>query len=435
MAKTDEIKFIDQHLEKIILGLCAVIMAYGVFQWVISKPQRSEVPEVNRNVVPADEVDQALFDWATIVKQRTPQGPPPGKAPNYEQEIAKHRTPAAAARITDWGDHRRILVPPVVVTPPDPPELIKVQAILDKFAPVFSEIKGKRELTDEEGGVDKLVFRGIGTFPRGELMKAWNKEFRGSAMDAVMDTVLTVEIERQAVLSDGTFGPPTKVGRVKMAADPKAKPAADRVLPEYTGKNADIVRKAIQTFSQGAQNEVLRPRYWQIWSQTTESWTTPWIKAEVPDEDVAPSAAKAPAPAKVDDGVTELWFHDTNVVVQRKYRYRMRLAFINPLYTYDEIVYKGTPKDARVEAIYSGWSQWVLADAIPRTTQYFLTSAQGMGNKQELKCTIFTRSLGQVVSDNKFVVAVGRMIGGVLPKQIKNPAGNVVPKVVDVQCL
>ncbi len=62
MAKTDEIKFIDQHLEKVVLGVCALVLAYGVFQWVLSAPLRTEVPKVDGKVVPAGELDRKLLD-------------------------------------------------------------------------------------------------------------------------------------------------------------------------------------------------------------------------------------------------------------------------------------------------------------------------------------------------------------------------------------
>ena len=54
-----------------------------------------------------------------------------------------------------------------------------------------------------------------------------------------------------------------------------------------------------------------------------------------------------------------------------------------------------------------------------------------MGGKQQLFCTVFTRSLGQVVAE-KFAVLPGRFIGGNKIKMIKNPVNGMrVRKVVD----
>ena len=432
MARTDEIKFIDQHLEKVVLGVCVLILAYGVFQWVLSAPQRPEVPEVDGQVVPAAEVDQKLLNWVGRVAQRMPPddvGPP---VYDYAGEIEKHRKPAGIAAIGNWGDPRLVMVPPKVVKRPEGIWLKKIRDILLTFSPTITEIKGVRELIDKDGGIDKLVFRGKAEFPLGALLKAWNKEFRGSAMDEVLATALAVEIEKREVLSDGAFGPVTRVVRVQMP-DEEGNPIPDVVVPEYTGQNADIVRKAIQEFALKTQDRILRPDYWSVWSQAKGAWTKPWIKAEVPDKEPAPAPAAAPAApaAPVGQIDTELWFHDTDVIVQRKYSYRMRIVFVSPLYTYDDVVYKGTPKAALVKSINSGWSQWVQVDAIPRTTQYFVTSAQGMGNMRQLRCTIFTRSLGQVVAE-KFPVSIGRIIGGLKSKLIKNLAtGLSVQKVVD----
>jgi len=437
MAKTDEIKFLDQHMEKVVFGACALILAYGVFQWVLSAPLRPEVPEVDGQVVPATELDQELLSWAQRVVERKPSKGREKPVPDYDGEIAKQRQPADAATIASWGDHRSVMIPPKQVKPAEGVRLAKVKDILETFAPVFTELKGVRELVDQEGGVDKLVFRGKAEFPRGELLKAWNKEFRGSAMDEVIAVAVAVEIERRVVLGDGQFGPVTTVTSV--AIPPAEGQAATEpfVIPDYDGKNADEVRKAIDTFSAGPQKDVLRPKYWKVWSQTDSKWTTPWIKEPVVKKTPAPAgagagAARTPEPVvKVDDGTIELLFHDTDVIVQRKYSYRMRVVFVSPLYTHDDVVYKGTPKDALVKTIASDWSQWITGQAIPRTTQYFLTSAQAMGANKKLYCTIFTRSLGQVVAE-RFEAVPGRIIGGVISKKMKNPTtGEMVSKVVD----
>ncbi|MDP6636619.1 MAG: hypothetical protein QGG42_17105 [Phycisphaerae bacterium] len=442
MAKIEEMKFVDQHMEKIILGVCVLIMAYGVFQWVLSAPQRSEVPQVAGRVVPADKVDGELLNWVKRVAARKPSGEGDAPVYDYAGEIDKQRNPKTPAAITNWGNHRLVLVEPKRVKPPEGVRLAKIKDILETLAPVFTEIKGIREVIDSDGKgdpVDKLVFRGKADFPIGELLKAWNQEFRGSAMDEVLATVLAVEIERRTVLADGSFGPVTKVVRVKAPLAEDATPVEPVVIPEYTGQNADEVRKAIQVFSQTQQDSVLRPEYWKVWSLEKKAWTTPWIKeVEAPDpaEAAAPAAGAAkPAPAPVAKGVAgkiELLFHDADVTVQRIYSYRARLVFVNPLYTYDEVVYKGTPKDAQVRAIFGKWSPWVRAQAIPRTTQYFLTGASGMGNKQQLRCTIFTQSLGQVVAEKNFDIKPGRIIGGVMSKKIRNPVtGQESMKVVD----
>ena len=433
MAKIRDIKFIDQHMEKIVLGVCALILVYGVFQWVLSAPLRTEVPKVNGRVVPVAEIDRKLLDRVNQLEQREPPGDPDEKVHDFLGAIGILRKLTDIAAIDNWGDPRPIKIPSKRVKPPEGIRLARIRDILETFSPEFAEIKGARELIDQGDGVDKLAFRGKAEFPLGALLKAWNKECRGSAMDEVHATVLNMEIEKREVLSEGAFGPVTQVSRVQIEEEP----IPDVVIPEYDGKNAVAVRKAIYDFSEKTQSRILRPPYWRIWSQEDGKWTTPWIKkAEVPAKKPAPGAppvavGAAPAPVAIDD--IELWFHDTDVIVQRKYSYRMRIVFASPLYTYDDVVYKGTPKDALVKSISSGWSQWVQTNAIPRTTQYFVTSAQGIaGMGQKMYCTIFTRCLGQVVADKLFHVLPGRIIGGFKDKKIKNPAnGKIVLKNVD----
>ena len=440
MAKTDEIKFIDQHLEKIVLGVCMLILAYGVFQWVLSSPQRSEVPEVGGRTIAARDVDAELLREAQNVRRRERTTPPPKPAPDYSRAISDNRRLPKVNVIENWGAQRMVMTPPIRPKAPIGIRLKQITDILDKYAPTITEIKGARELVNSEGGIDKLVFRGKAEFARGELMKAWNQVFRGSAMDAVTDTVLAVEIEKCAVLDNGQLGPATKVARVVMPLPEGATPVKKVVIPDYTGKNADIVRKAIETFTLQSQNDVLTPPYWEVWSMTDtdtdteKKWTRPWAPIVEPESKPGDGkGAKKPAPVVQagDAGTTEIWFHDTDVTVQRKYTYRARLVFVSPLYTHDDVVYKGTPEDALVKSITSAWSQWATGEAIPRTTQYFLTGTQAVGGKRQLFCTIFTRSLGQVVKQ-KFEVFPGRIIGGVYSKSVKNPVMGVAQaKIVD----
>jgi len=433
MAKTDEIKFIDQHLEKVVLGVCALIMAYGVFHWVLSRPQRSEVPEVDGQVVPTSRVDNSIFQWAERVSMRKPSKQPPKKVDDYAGEIARLRAPAGGDVVESWGDQRMVMVSPIRVEPPGGVPLKKVTDILEAIAPKFVELKGSRELTSDQDGVDKLVFRGKAEFPRDELLKAWNKVFRGSAMDEVTNTILAVEIEKRIVLAPGVFGPATQVQSAEIPPAEGAPVVKLIVLPEFDGKNGPDVRKAILDFS-ATEAKMLRPPYWQVWSVEEKGWNRPWLKLPPAPAAPAPDPAKAPAPAPVaavDDGITDILFHDTDVAVQRRYSYRMRLVFVSPLYTYTEVVPKEKPDDAKVVKIYSAWSPWVEAKPIPRTTQYFATGAQLLGSKQDMYCTVFSRSLGQVVS-HRFRAPPGRIIGGMESKRIKNPAtGTFVHKTVD----
>ena len=444
MAKTDEMKFLDQHLKKVVFGLCALIMAYAVFQWVLSESQRPEIPKVNGRVVSAAELDAKLLAWAQRVDQRGSAGKKP-LPPIYDYlgEIRRHRIPASAKAIANWGLPRDVMITPERIKTPEPPSVAKIKDVLLTFSPKLTEVKGACELIDKAdnaGGIaDQLVFRGIAEFKIGALNKAWNKAFRGSIMDEVSAMALVVEIERRAVLRDGTLGPVTRVVSTETSAVKQVE------IPKYTGKNAADVRQAIDKFAMESLSRMLRPQYWNVWSQKNDKWTKPWIKAEEPKEEPAPAAtpaapaspAAAPAPvaavASPADRTIKLWFHDTNVIDRQEYQYRVRLVFLNPLYTYDEIVYKGTPKDALIEKIPSAWGPWVQAEAIPRTTDYFVTSATAMGANQRLYCTVFTRSLGQVVS-HKFKIATGHIIGEAdkkpIVKEIK-AAGVLANKEVD----
>jgi hypothetical protein len=441
MAKIHEMKFFEQHLEKVILGVCTLILLYGVYQWALPSPQNTGV-QVDGRPVPATEVDRQLLSWAERLKRRKPPTGPLPPVYNYDEEIIKNRKIDISA-IKDWGVHRQVMLSPDSVKPPEGIHPQKIKDILLAFAPEFTEIKGTRELINKDGGVDQLVFRGNAEFNRGALLKAWNKVFRTSAMDEVQAVILTVEIEKREVLDEGMFGPVTQVTRVQIPLKEGEKPVPDVVIPQYTGKNAEEVRAAVLEQLKN-QHRIQIPPYWGVWSLEKQAWTKPWVQEEQPPAPVG-DASKKPAPKPkvvagnvpvvpgpvINDGIIKLCFHDTEVSVQKKYSYRMRILFVSPLYTYDDIVYKGTPKGAMEKSMPSQWSQWTQADAIPRTTRFFVTSAQVFGGVAKMHCTVFTRSLGQEVSE-KFEVLPGRIIGGMVSKQIKNPVNKQVgQKVVD----
>jgi len=112
MAKTDEIKFLDQHMEKVILGVCALIMAYGVFQWVLSASPRTEVPKVRGRVVAAEDIDQELLSWAQSIQNRQPSKDSGRATPKFDTEIARQRADAErrrCRRVAELG--RKLAVP------------------------------------------------------------------------------------------------------------------------------------------------------------------------------------------------------------------------------------------------------------------------------------------------------------------------------------
>ncbi|MCP4378128.1 MAG: hypothetical protein GY794_18385 [bacterium] len=444
MAKINEMKFVEQHLEKVVLGVCTLILLYGVFQWGLASSPKSDI-RIDGRKYSAREVDAQLLNWAERLNQREPGGDPDKPVYGYLGEIEKNRKISSKA-IKDWGTPRQVMLPHDTVKAPEGIPLRKIKDILEALAPKFTEIKGARELINKGEGVDQLVFRGRAEFDRGELLKEWNRVFRTSAMETVQAIVFAVEIEKRQVLDDGVFGPVSRVSRVEIQRKEGQEEVTDIVIPQYTGKDADEIRTKIQAYSGGTQHRVLNPPYWSVWSPEKEGWTKPWIKEVVVPKGAVKAAPKpgvvkrrlperpAGAPGQravpipvvqVNDGITELWFHDTDVNVQRTYEYRVRILFVSPLYTYDDIVYKGTPKDAMVRSIPSGWSKWTPADAIPRTTRFFVTSAQTLGAARKMHCTVFTRSLGQEVSQ-RFEVFPGHIIGGLFSKQIKNPVNQKI---------
>lgn len=123
-----------------------------------------------------------------------------------------------------------------------------------------------------------------------------------------------------------------------------------------------------------------------------------------------------------------IWFHDADVNVQKKYRYRVRVVFVNPLYAHPKDVGKENVRDAYEPEIVTPWSDWSQDVFVPRSTDFFVTAAFSV--KKELTCTVFAQAFGQWV-EQKFKVSEGKPIGGKVSKSVINPATGEV-RTVDV---
>jgi hypothetical protein len=61
MAKADNVSLLEQHVEKLVLAVCVVLLAVAAQRWIFSSP-------VSMNNVPIEGVDEALWERALDVK-------------------------------------------------------------------------------------------------------------------------------------------------------------------------------------------------------------------------------------------------------------------------------------------------------------------------------------------------------------------------------
>ena len=423
MAKTDEVSFLGQHVEKIVFGACVLGILYAIFHWVLSAPERADVPAPDRKATLPHEVDGKLLAKADELVSMTDSGTGGDMptVPPYSRIVKRLRGRpfAEGLTMTDLGTPRQARVAPEKLEARRSVGLADMTEVIP--APSAPKVAGGAELLKRDEKYDVFAFHGVVEFPRAKLLENWRKKLEGTALPGTRAVVAGVAVQRREVLADGAAGQATDIPRISMP-DKTGQPPKPVKIPDYTGKNAQEVRQAIGMLGKDArQTAILQPAYWPVWSDGAwHKWNSlaPWAVAPPAEPGAADASRTSPAaPQEANTGILTMHFHDTGVAVERKYQYRTRLTLVSPLLTQDEAV-KDAP-DAVEPFVTSQWSEWSAEVSIARTARFFVTGA--FAGKKQLTVTVFTQSLGQWVSQ-KFSIRAGEPIGGVENKVVVNPA-------------
>jgi hypothetical protein len=241
-------------------------------------------------------------------------------------------------------------------------------------------------------------------------------------------TVQEVIVEAQEELGNGQWGP---LRRVTGTAKPDAEgnPVVVPRVPPFDGTNVEEVRGARDTLV-SRQDHVVRPEYYRIWS-SGRGWI-PWQARMPKTEAVSPTppvAPPGPAPLVPAPVKRRVWFHDETMKVGRRYRYRVKLMFVNPILTYDKAVSEEHLAEARQTFLETDESEWSLPVSVERQVHFFLTGASVTTG--QMTVTVFANKWGQRVMKT-FRVRPGEPIGGLASVKIRNPkTGQVEPVEVD----
>jgi len=491
MAKSDQPSLLERHIEKGVLGVCVLILFIALLVWGVSS-SRSLL--LGTQKVKLDKANEVIRNQALRKKaQADAKEPPDIPLVDYLAEVKKLLyTPLPKGFLSSWSQVTFALPPRNLPDKPafEPWPERRVTQSLPSVARLEEVLKDPTLHPDmPEGNIDReLLFRardpleGIAghfaaTFPVGRLKDRWSRAL-GKSVPFIFVPV-AVELERQELLPDGTWGHKGKTDEVMrvqtVTADEqgamKLAPAYKELVPPFDGTEAskNNVRQAVKKLTAGASlTDLLQPQYGKILWPTGQfgSWlfrlpenkvTRPAIDAdtkkqgdaaksdetriwtdesaegrrrEPPDraraEEIrsrtgqtdstrdsgygAPPPRRAKPEAQPGPGETQVpsipamdkqlakgdvlvWFHDTSVTSRGKYRYRWRLALVNPLLTYAGEA--ADQADARQRFITTQWSPWSEIASVPEITEFFVIGGDAKENRATV--TVFTQVRGRTV--------------------------------------
>lgn len=148
--------------------------------------------------------------------------------------------------------------------------------------------------------------------------------------------------------------------------------------------------------------------------QPTRTVTSPLA---VPLEPQEPSSRVPPLAEQLshEDGILEVWFHDTALTEMVTYSYQIRLVLLNPLFGQVKDVKKAG--DADQLQLMTPWSKWSEPVKVKRPTEFLLAGAMP-GDSVYVK--VITQKWGQSV-EHPFTIRPGDPIGAEAEKPLVPP--------------
>jgi len=499
MAKVQGTSFIDAHVEKIVLAVCLLILVYAVIRYGVSTPRRLEVVNVRgqAKLVPPDEVDKSLLTAVRqqdrVIKRVKREAPPERTDLAQLTKLQKNPLPGEKTSLDYFSPKLKGLVYHGASQDElgSKPTLENISAIMpapSKPWQWFGEELIGRE--DEQGGVkfsEKPVWRASIVYPWAKLQRAWENALKHTIIIPRLVAV-RYEVEFQEKQPDGQWKTVDDITPLRQGDD-DGQVAEAMEIPDFTGTNAQEVRKACEDYYANWMIDQLQPTYEQIW---TPQGKADWIEhmpvkdilkvfpAPAKPDDSRDSKRRTPTPARtlrarqpvapqaqpdmmfiqqpvrgrtlpgtrtrtdrtsdaealalpspqrqIDAGLILAWFHTDSIKYGRVYRCRFRMVFVNPLLTHSQNVEKDRPQDATIKYVKTKWSPWSDTVAIYRELEFFLTGAYPA--KRWVSLTVFGKMLGQRVSVQFSKISVGQEIGQPEKITVISPATNELEKTV-----
>lgn len=290
MAKNGPMEIVEQHLEKLILGVCVLLFVLAVGYWGLTSPRRVQLPGIaGQKKSSPGEVDQQLQDMArTVMRQVQAKEPNLPPASDYVDQIERlfrgvrlphdvgaFGTPTPSISTTEGPEVKRLSLPDLTAVMP---------------APSKPQVKAVRVLPNRLGDnqTDELVAHVLAVYPWQELSDSWKTKVGVSGVPYRPAAIgLLVQVQEQ--LPDGGWGSPREVtGVYEPVLDSMGTPYSLPKVPAYDGTNAGYLAQLRAAVAEPAwQAYLLQPNYWQIW-WPGYGWVD-W-RVNLPDNDVSKAA-------------------------------------------------------------------------------------------------------------------------------------------------
>ncbi len=290
MAKTNEVGFVEEHIEKLILAASVVLCLFAVYYWGLSSPKEVQIGRTAFDVVSPDVVDKKLYEMAESYKQqidRKPLKPSAALLPwqNVMKRLREQPFPADV-RIAETGLARAPLFMPTGGAGIEKPTFKQIQLAIPSFIK-RPKVAGGRQLIKRQTDADTLVVHMVGSYPLVKLENEWRNilltydvgPFEGKPI------LYDIIVERREVLPGGQYGKPVKATCSYIDDRQYSRTV---ILPVYDGSNAKKVRAAIVQLADARQQEIIAwPDFWDVWSSgDSAGWATwrellPWNAREI----------------------------------------------------------------------------------------------------------------------------------------------------------
>lgn len=297
MANEQGPGFVDQHIEKVLLGICLAVLLFAVASFGLSSPREYDFVSGSGTLSPK-QVDAELLQTARSLEDRVNRQQPDPVPESQDLQVLRQlqNQPLASRELIslDFGEPqaRGIELAGVTTGPKTIPPLDELASVMPAPAKPRSWAGSEmpfKEVTIEDQRILALqeevtTWRAVSWYPWNRLREAWMQQLRGTS---VLPEVIALgyDVEVQVRQPDGSWATAPGVKPFRLP-DPQTgqRPQAPE-LPDFTGENAQEVTEAVLNYEKlGWSMYMLQPPYYTIWTPAGEQGTWLYHFPELPPE-------------------------------------------------------------------------------------------------------------------------------------------------------
>jgi hypothetical protein len=449
--KFKNINIIERHIEKVILALCVVVLLWVGYRYFVATPFQVTI---DGQMLGPRQIDPMLAEEArkidTELRGKADDKLQQWKVPNYirqmqqriEQPVTPDKTFASLRGSRDLfvitqedgtigptTNNNQVVAQyhtPVVPAPQAmiaQPNLGTLSELAVRTQPNLRQVVGQPPY-------DLLWVSLASAFDATALRESLTRQATVSFM-RIPETwwqqtlaISDVMVQREQLMPDGQWGQSTLLP-----------PSPDR--PSYRTVMANPGRNFREVVASIRQNQaqVVQPTGYELIDGRV--WTAPAITlpesaptnpTEAPPTMIPPGMMESAPPGMFGDGAMppstrprlgrggvdpvnadqiELWAYDLTAESGTRYRYRMRVAVVNPLFG-KSLAGEQTPL-AKQAQLLSPWSEWTEVETLRQRYTFLVNATRPPLNQAQIEIWQFSGGNWRTA---KFVVSAGDQIGG-----------------------